>query len=95
MNTVTTVRKETLHLLLLVLAFSLLGFSNSFAQAISWDGDGGDNLWTTPTNWSGDAVPTTSNDVTINTGARVILNNTGNCASLTLGGSGNADTLIV
>ncbi len=55
----------------------------------------GDNLWTTPTNWSGDAEPTTSNDVTINTGARVVLNNTGNCASLILGGGGNADTLIV
>lgn len=33
--------------------------------AVSWDGGGGDTLWSNPLNWSGDAVPVASDDVTI------------------------------
>ena len=35
-------------------------------STIIWTGDAGDNNWDTPANWSGDAVPTASEDVVIN-----------------------------
>ena len=35
---------------------------------VLWDGGGGDNLWTTAQNWSGDVVPGADDDVTINVG---------------------------
>jgi fibronectin-binding autotransporter adhesin len=34
-------------------------------SAISWDGGGGDLNWNTPENWSGDVLPGSSDDVTI------------------------------
>src|SRR3954468_7241876 len=33
--------------------------------AVHWTGAGGDNLWTTPDNWSGNAVPGPLDDVAI------------------------------
>ncbi len=33
--------------------------------AVSWDGGGGNTLWSNPLNWSGDALPTSADDVTI------------------------------
>jgi hypothetical protein len=46
--------------------------------AISWDGDAGDNLWHTPANWSGNVVPTSADDVTIDVaGTPSILLNSG------------------
>jgi filamentous hemagglutinin family protein len=33
--------------------------------AIFWDGGGSDGLWLTPANWSGDALPVSTDDVTI------------------------------
>lgn len=33
--------------------------------AVMWDGDAGDGLWTSATNWSGDAVPGAGDDVEI------------------------------
>jgi len=40
--------------------------SSALADSISWDGGAGNGLWESATNWSGDAVPTSSDDVTIN-----------------------------
>lgn len=37
--------------------------------AVSWDGGGGDTLWSNPLNWSGNALPGVSDDVTIALGA--------------------------
>jgi hypothetical protein len=37
--------------------------------AISWTGAAGDNLWHTPGNWSGGAVPTSADDVTVDVAA--------------------------
>ena len=34
-------------------------------SAVSWDGGGGDLNWNTPENWSGDALPGSDDDVTI------------------------------
>jgi hypothetical protein len=33
---------------------------------VTWTGSAGDNLWTTPSNWSNGAVPGTADDVTVN-----------------------------
>ncbi len=33
--------------------------------AVAWDGDGGDNLWSTAANWSTDTLPGAADDVTI------------------------------
>lgn len=33
--------------------------------AVSWDGGGGNNLWSNPLNWSNDALPGSTDDVTI------------------------------
>jgi hypothetical protein len=95
MNSDTASKCVPLKILIVIIFFAVLSISNAFAQAVSWDGGGGTNLWTTPNNWSNDAVPTSSNAVTINAGVRVLLNATGNCASLTIGGSGLNDTLVV
>lgn len=48
----------------------LLGLAaTSHAAPVSWDGDAADGLWSSPTNWSGDALPTSGDDVTINNAA--------------------------
>lgn len=52
--------------------------------AVSWDGGAGDNLWTSPNNWSADRLPLPVDDVTIDTGsANVILNASTSVRSLT------------
>ncbi|RZM25590.1 MAG: hypothetical protein EOO88_18770 [Pedobacter sp.] len=48
-------------LLLLVSLFTL----KSYAAFITWDGDAGDGLWSSPANWTGDLVPGMSDDVVI------------------------------
>ena len=47
---------------------------NSFGQLVMWDGDAMDNLWSSPTNWDTDAVPTALNSVRIPTGDSVHIN---------------------
>jgi hypothetical protein len=46
------------------IAFELL--EDRRMLSVSWDGGGGDNLWSNPLNWSGDARPGANDDVTIN-----------------------------
>jgi len=43
----------------------LAGFSSIAQAAVTWDGDAGDSLWSSATNWSGDAVPVGGDDVII------------------------------
>lgn len=40
--------------------------TRTLLSAISWDGGGGDLNWNTPENWSGDVLPGSNDDVTIN-----------------------------
>jgi len=40
--------------------------STAFAATRTWDGGGTTNNWSEPTNWSGDAVPTSADDVVFN-----------------------------
>ncbi|WP_066507538.1 DUF4347 domain-containing protein [Abyssisolibacter fermentans] len=39
---------------------------NLYKKPIIWDGDGDDNNWTTPENWSTDTVPTSYDSITLN-----------------------------
>ena len=60
-----------------------------------WDGGGGDNLWNTAANWSGDLVPTDTDAVTIDTAVTVTATGTDiSFATLTIGGT-NAAILIL
>lgn len=67
----------------------------SAAASVTWDGGGVDDDWCTQDNWSGNALPTDADDVTID--ATVTVDTTG-CANgdidfstLTIGGSNTAD----
>jgi len=40
--------------------------SYGFGAIITWDGEGGDNNWSTPANWDGDIVPSENDDVVFN-----------------------------
>lgn len=86
--------------------FGLFGVSDGSikkvkAAAVSWDGGGGDNDWCTDANWSGDAEPTTSDDVTIDTADLKVT--TSGCvtegndldfSTLTIGGSASTTLLL-
>ncbi len=78
-----------------LLAMILFSVNDAFADQISWDGGGGDSLWTNTLNWSNDLLPTNTDTVTIDAGVAVILDSIGQCAALTIGGSVGGDTLIV
>ena len=53
----------------ILLSTVLLGCSVSMVFAVSrtWDGEGGDGLWSTPANWSGNAVPGASDSAILTT----------------------------
>ncbi len=42
------------------------------AAAIAWDGDGGDNLWSTASNWDGDTLPTSGTDTVVIDGSYTV-----------------------
>ncbi len=52
----------------LVSAFVLawIGLASARGASVAWDGGGGDFSWQNRTNWSGDTLPGTDDDVTIN-----------------------------
>lgn len=41
----------------------LIGITNDDLGGFTWDGSTGNNLWNDPANWSGNAVPSTTDDV--------------------------------
>ncbi|MFA4931277.1 MAG: hypothetical protein WC570_05440, partial [Patescibacteria group bacterium] len=70
------------------------------AEALTWDGEGDDDDWCTDANWSGNAEPTSLDDVTVDTA--VTITTTGcqaegkllNFLSLNLGGTNTANLTI-
>ena len=42
-----------------------VGARNVEAASVTWDGEGGDGLWSTQENWSGDTLPQTGDTITI------------------------------
>ncbi len=53
-----------------------------------WTGLGGNPYWNTPNNWSLNAVPTTANDVVLDTAAVIYNISADSCRSLTISNSG-------
>ena len=48
----------------------------------TWDGEGGDGLWSNPLNWSGDTLPQSGDDIIISGAAGEVLNVTQHYANL-------------
>jgi len=69
---------------LLMAVFLSLPSIDAFAAAITWDGGAGTSNWNDANNWSGNAVPTSSDDVTINTAVTVLVNTAADVNSLTI-----------
>ncbi len=65
------------------------------AAAISWTAGSGN--WSTASNWSGNAVPTSSDDVTINRagGATITADTNISFSTLTIGGAGDSNILLL
>jgi len=70
------VRRRFLYLVVLAIAVAALiavpGAGATDPCTVTWDGGGGNNLWSTATNWSGDAVPTSSDKACVTNGATVV-----------------------
>ena len=92
-------RKRIISSVNLAIIISLLSF-NAFSATVIWDGGAFTSNWDDATNWSSDAVPLPEDNVEINvTGGPVvttatpitinslILGNTNDSATLTLGAS--------
>jgi len=83
----------------MIICLVFLGLCAGTGQAatITWDNGGGDDAWTTGTNWSGDTVPGAGDDVVIPGGNTVNLSTTTSINSLDCSGtfnlSGNTFTL--
>jgi hypothetical protein len=59
--------KRALHCVFIrLIFFALPGSSRAHSAAITWDGGGGNLLWQTPANWSGDVLPGPNDDVLLN-----------------------------
>ncbi len=93
--------------LIYVLCFNFLpgdkpsfGILETKAAAITWDGGGAGDDWCTDANWSGDAEPTSSDTVTIDTNDMVTTSgcvtegNPLDFSTLTIGGSNNPVVVI-
>jgi hypothetical protein len=58
----------TKNIVTLATVLAMLTSVSSFGASISWTGNNGDGLWSPAENWSGNAVPGTTDDVTIGNG---------------------------
>ena len=72
--------------------FSFILPSRVIAAAVSWDGGASTANWSDANNWSGDALPTADDDVTINLSTTVNIAATTTINSLTLGQNGGGTT---
>jgi len=52
-------------LVVLAVLWCTVGSAAPLAATVTWDGDGGNGLWSDPLNWSGDVMPESADDVTI------------------------------
>lgn len=66
------------------------------AQQVTWDGGGDGVSWNDANNWNPNAIPVSTDSVTIDADVSVTLSGSnGACADLVIGGTGAGDTLIV
>lgn len=94
------VKKKVFVSILTVFLLTFVSFPFSpkvaLAAAVSWDGGAGNGLWESATNWSNDAVPTTSDDVTIDNAAVTLSSGQiANFSTLTIGLGINVTSLTL
>lgn len=78
---------KTISITFATLAAAILATTPADAQVTSYIGAGG-AAWETTTNWSLGAVPTSSNDVFVDSGNQVRINSAAVANNLTIGGTG-------
>ncbi|MBT6254356.1 Ig-like domain-containing protein [Candidatus Uhrbacteria bacterium] len=72
-----------------IAAFGVLVFATGAnAASISWDGGGDGSTWESANNWSGDSVPDTADDVTIDANVTLTISAGDTVGSLTMGNAG-------
>lgn len=74
--------------LIFVLVFAFAVGQKAFAAAVTFNNGGGDFLWSNTANWSGAALPTAADDVTIGDATHVLMDGNGatyTIQSLTIG----------
>src|ERR1041385_6867108 len=54
-----------------LLAMAAVCSRSAFCATVTWDAGGGDGNWSNPLNWSGDSLPTSSDDVVIDNSTSV------------------------
>ncbi|WP_309387455.1 PEP-CTERM sorting domain-containing protein [Cerasicoccus frondis] len=62
-------------------------------SAITWDGGGGDGLWSNPLNWDGDVLPTSDDNVVIDN-ATVTVDSPASAKQISLGNSGSSTVTL-
>jgi hypothetical protein len=72
----------------------LLGGGEVWGQK-TWDGGGDGVNWSSANNWNPNGVPTATDAVTIPNGSNVTVNTAAVCASFTINGGGNANTISI
>lgn len=92
---------KTFSIFLISIAASFCLTNSSLAQK-TWTGIGGNGLWTTASNWSGNSVPTTSDDIILDNSNvsgsyTVTIPKSGSavCRTLTIGYNGNPNTITL
>lgn len=91
------------HIVKIFLPFLVLALTPTLVWGqVTWTGVGGDGLWTTATNWSGNAVPTSSDNVILDnttvTGSYTVtigLADSAKVRTIQIGYSGNTNTITL
>lgn len=83
------------HIGAAILLLLFISVNSAFAASISWDNGGGDNNWATATNWSGDVLPGSGDDVFIGSFTVNISTGTFTINSLNIYGSSPTPMLTI
>ena len=59
---------------LIFVLIALISPTDNLSETKYWDGEGGDNLWSNPSNWDNDMLPANNDDIIINDSYTVIVN---------------------
>jgi Secretion system C-terminal sorting domain len=73
-----------------VLGVCLFSSQTAFSQVRTWDGGAGTTTWSDPNNWSGDALPISSDSVNIIAGANVVVTSNTTVRKLNIYGTGSS-----
>ena len=86
----------------LFIIITFLAFTYSIRAQKTWTGIGGNGLWTTASNWSGNSVPTASDDITLDntnvSGSYTVTipaNSAAVCGTIKIGYPGNTNTITL